>query len=85
MISSPFFLFCTACKTTYLDEDCSVSIYEMLQMSLLLQKIPCSSGQTQRLINAFSGHGNQLAHADLMHEVAVAVSEHDPGSRVCEG
>ena len=68
-----FFVLCSACKMIFADEECSTLIFEMLKISSVLARMPCSAVQIARVITQFSGQADTIAPVDVMHEVASAI------------
>ena len=75
-----FFALCAACKVIFLDDECGTLMFEMLQTSKVLAKLPCSAIQIVRMINQFSGQAGTVAPIDKMHEIASAVDGWSPES-----
>lgn len=74
-----FFVLCAGCKTILLDTECSTLMFEMLKTSNVLSSFPCSPAQIGRLIGQISAQADSIAPSDMMHEVASAVDEFNPG------
>ncbi|KFY85042.1 hypothetical protein V500_08766 [Pseudogymnoascus sp. VKM F-4518 (FW-2643)] len=79
-----FFVLCAGCKTILLDTECSTLMFEMLKTSNVLSSLPCSPAQIGRLIGQISAQADSIAPSDMMHEVASAVDEFNPGPGIFE-
>lgn len=73
-----FFVFCSACKMIFVDEECSTLVFEMLKSSSVLANLPCSAAQIARMITQFSGQADTIAPVYVMHEVASAIDHYHP-------
>lgn len=68
-----FFLLITSSKACYTNVELGLLMSNMIQMSGVSSKYPCSTAQLLRLIDSLSGHAEKIVPVDLMHEVAVAI------------